>query len=354
MINTWWLKTKALVNRLGVLIWWHLPLRRPIKEKLKTVIYGSLPFLFRQSATYRNWKTFKQMASADYQVDLTKLPGSWPLDRINVELTRPRHYQKSQRQSIVTRTKQRIAVIIHVFYPDIFCELMDKLAAFRDQQCKLFIGTTAELYQTVSDRSKESGYGFFIGISENRGRDILPFLSLADQAINEGYEIILKLHTKRSDHRLSGDLWRKDIYRKLLSPAAVPRILSLFSEYPRLGVLGPAGHLVPLKFYYGSNARAIGYLAYRMRLPVEKLAEIQFVAGSMFYIRAEALKPLLALNLQVGLFEEETGQVDGTMAHAVERAFAISNYVSGHMLADSSSKPSRLGAAPTNDHPFTW
>jgi len=55
----------------------------------------------------------------------------------------------------------------------------------------------------------------------------------------------------------------------------------------------------------------------------------------MFYARKEALLPVLNLNLTEADFEAEAGQKDGTMAHAVERAFAVGLIAAGFQLADT-------------------
>ena len=43
----------------------------------------------------------------------------------------------------------------------------------------------------------------------------------------------------------------------------------------------------------------------------------------MFFVRVSSIKNLLKLDLKESDFENETGQVDGTLAHAIERIFAV-------------------------------
>lgn len=54
-------------------------------------------------------------------------------------------------------------------------------------------------------------------------------------------------------------------------------------------------------------------LCVRLGLPMPRPEADRFAAGSMFWVRTEALRPLLDAHIADWLFESERGQVDGTM-----------------------------------------
>ena len=344
---------RNFIYRKAVRVWWHVPVGRRAKEQIKTITFSCLPFLFKNTRTFRNWEYTRKMQRIDFVFNASDIPGGWPLEKIGEE-----HFEhaitKIHHQNDKKSVTNPLAIIIHVYFEELLPGLLMHLQPFEKSSSKLFVGTTPDKHDAVNRILSKTVFPYHLEVFENRGRDILPFLKLSQLAVNERYGLILKLHTKKSDHRLSGELWRREIYKHLLSPEAVDRLMQVFTLHPELGLIGPAGHIVPMSLYYGGNARAIGYLSHRLRLEPHRLKDMSFVAGSMFYIRAEALKPLLALKLNRDLFEEERGQIDGTMAHAVERVFAVSNAQAGFVLADSNSKPGKLSLVSTNDHPFTW
>jgi O-antigen biosynthesis protein len=117
----------------------------------------------------------------------------------------------------------------------------------------------------------------------------------------------------------------------------------MFDAHPRLAAIGPAGMVLRSTYYWGvrdnalSNRRHVRSLAARLGMHVED-EDFYFVAGSMFWVRPEALAGLLALALSDDDFEREAGQVDGTMAHAMERFLGLLIRSNGFWLADTAGE----------------
>ncbi len=224
-----------------------------------------------------------------------------------------------------TPEQEKIAVVIHTFYPDVFEEIIGYLRCISDD-IQLFITAPAAIIEETR-RILESDTGklsYSLLEVENRGRDILPFLQILKRVKQEGFTTVLKIHTKKSQHRQDGSRWRKDIFEKLLLKENFRAALNYLKEHGEVGMIGPAAHIVPMTTYIGSNLARILALSSRMGIDEETALKLPFVAGSMFICRLKALEPLLALEISPYEFEAEAGQVDGTYAHAIERAFSVS------------------------------
>src|SRR5699024_8907745 len=206
--------------------------------------------------------------------------------------------------------------VIHVWYVELLDEMISALQAC-GIRWRIIITTTPDRTDAVQKRMHNLGLSAEIIVADNQGRDILPFLRVADRLVNEGSGPILKLHTKRSTHRRDGDSWRRDLLERLLSPQRMHRILDAFASDESLGLVTPEGHVQPLHYFWGANRDNVDYLTQRLGIAPPDPQTDLFVAGSMFWVRPSALRPLLDAHLDTWEFEAETGQVDGTFAHAV-------------------------------------
>jgi lipopolysaccharide biosynthesis protein len=165
---------------------------------------------------------------------------------------------------------------------------------------------------------------------ENRGRDIAPKL-LAWPEVYRDYGLMLHIHTKKTDYNSYLERWRTYLFRNLLgSRKTVSDILSLFSGDGRMGMVAPMHHhALNMADPYGANLADMRSLAGRMGIDVGRLRHLDFPAGSMFWARTAALRPLLETGLRHSDFPDELGQKDGTLAHAVERLFLVSCEAAG-------------------------
>ncbi|MGR9087590.1 MAG: glycoside hydrolase family 99-like domain-containing protein, partial [Gammaproteobacteria bacterium] len=220
--------------------------------------------------------------------------------------------------------RRAVAIVIHAFYEEIFDEILGYLERIDSTPLKLYVSAPNNLVESLNRKLSQKQFDFYILPVINRGRDVLPFLKIMPEVIKGGHDFLIKIHTKKSIHRQDGDLWRTDIFEKLLDRQALTDHIELLNEHSEIGILGPAGHIVPMSFYWGSNAARVIHLAARMGLDQETLQGLNFVAGTMFIARIRAIMPLLNLALTDDDFEPEAAQVDGTLAHAIERLFAVS------------------------------
>jgi lipopolysaccharide biosynthesis protein len=214
-----------------------------------------------------------------------------------------------------------VCVVVHAWYIDVLDEIMCRLVE-SGMNCRVVITTTHEHAATVRQRMSTVPMQIEVLSFENRGRDILPFLHACERLIDEGVDVVLKLHTKRSTHRADGEQWRRELIESLLEGDRSKVITEAFRDDSKLGIVAPEGHILPMNYYWGANEKAVCHLTARMGLgKIDKELDT-FISGSMFWIRLAALRPILDIHLEPSSFESERGQVDGTLAHAIERVFA--------------------------------
>ena len=265
-------------------------------------------------------------------------------------VSRVSHDRAVERLSAAKR-RHNTAVVLHLFYPDLWAEFARSLTHLKGEY---------DLYLTVPDDVDESHYAHVLRDVPtatllpfpNRGRDISPFLTVLNVLHALGYSQVCKLHAKRSLHRGDGDFWRREMLEKLLgtSPESCDAIVQAFERDEGLGMVGPDGHWLTYRQYGGiSNERQLCRLATQLQIGEIEPNTLKFFAGSMFWCRPQALSAL-AVNIRPGDFDVEVGQIDGTLAHDLERLMAAACIAAGFRVASNRD----LGQAPTvvRDYPY--
>ncbi|WP_296709987.1 rhamnan synthesis F family protein [Rhodoblastus sp.] len=240
----------------------------------------------------------------------------------------------------------KIGVFIHAYYEQEIVALLPYLAHIR-APFELFVTTDSESKKAFLLETLRPIYGdaVTVGVFDNRGRDIAPkYVGFRDQQL--ACDLVLHLHTKKSLHDSKLAAWRSFMLDCLIgSPATCGGVLDLFANNPKLGVVAP--RIFPAvhpAVRWGENYCKTVYLARRMGVRLERPTQIDFPAGSMFWARSAALRPILDLGLGFGSFEAEGGQVDGTTAHAIERLIFYSAERAGYrsLHAGGSGDPEKF------------
>jgi O-antigen biosynthesis protein len=237
----------------------------------------------------------------------------------------------------------KIAVVCHLYYLD----LADEFIAYFSN-----IPPPYDLYITTTSKDKEVSIrkhftGKLPGIKtiviafENRGRDIYPFISLLKTHL-QVYDVVCKVHSKKSNHNTILPDWRKYLLDNLLGdPLIIKKILSEFITNQQLGMVWPLAH--PYFVNNGSD-KSWGTQMNRKKnhtSAVEHFPELQlgnfdqnisFPVGSMFWFRPETLNLLVQKEISIVDFEEESRQLDGTLAHSLERIFGIISTSVGYQV----------------------
>ena len=238
------------------------------------------------------------------------------------------------------RTGAHIGVHLHLYYHDLWEEISAQLEHL-PQGFGLHV-TTHAAHPALFERITARFPGASITLAQNRGRDIAPFLALLGAGAFDRYAYVCKIHSKKSplsDGRESyvGRAWRRRALHDLLGSAAqVGRIVALFEDDPRTGVAGSARLRRPnprinARQAIGANRRMVEALLARCAGKPTSAA-VDFFAGSMFWFRPAALRPVRALGVRPEDFPTPCERNDGMLDHALERVIPTAAALCGYRV----------------------
>lgn len=233
-----------------------------------------------------------------------------------------------------------IGVLLHVHFPELLGEILEELRAIELPYDLIVTNSSGAPLELPSLEGTACRNVRVLDV-ENHGRDIWPMIQVVNAGYLDPYDLVFKIHTKKSawraEHVLegTGEEWKQGFYRDLLgSPENVRDIVQGLRENPHLGVVTQNGSICGPE-HWGDDLRITAELLRRLDLH-PRPGDLRFPSGSIYWIRGFLLQGLRALELDETHFEPEAGQNDGTTAHGIERLIGILAEEAGFDLAERS------------------
>lgn len=241
-----------------------------------------------------------------------------------------KQYKREMKKLIIERApEKKLAIVIHLYYTETWKELERRLQRLDSSIFDIFITLPShnkdfrEIITTHFPRA-------YILEVPNRGRDVLPFVRVIRALDEAGYEYVLKLHSKKSIHRVDGGDWLDDMVESLIPRStSIQRDIIKTLQKNNTAIIGPQGHYVSMKVNYKPNKGGVKHVLHQIyshevqNRILKNYWRYGFFAGTMFWARLDALMPIVDKWDKVGEFARESGQIDATLAHALERCFSL-------------------------------
>lgn len=226
---------------------------------------------------------------------------------------------------------QKIGLFFHIYFEDLIEECFHYVSNV-PEYTDIFI-TTDEENKKIKIENKFSKLKNKVDVKviENRGRDVSAFLVPNREEILK-YDIACFAHDKKTKQlhpELKGEEFKYKCLENILgNKNFVSNIIDLFIKNPRLGLLSPPApnHAE----FYGNFGREWGE---NYDITIELLKDLNIKSnvdkskapiapyGTMFWFRPKAMKKLLEKTWVYKDFPEEPNKIDGTILHAIERAY---------------------------------
>jgi lipopolysaccharide biosynthesis protein/GT2 family glycosyltransferase len=247
-----------------------------------------------------------------------------------------------------------IAVVLHLFDSGLWPEMREAIERILlpfDLFISLVKGSSEHMRSLITVAFPHA----YIFDFDDRGRDIGPFLVFLQSGVLFGYDLVCKLHTKRSPHYRddphrryeNGDIWRRALIGGVLgSSHLIDQIVSSFRSDPDLGMVVADGNIYRGPEQWASNETLLAELLPRIGISPD-VRDRSFPGGSIFWIRPFLLRTLAGVGIHLRDFDPEPLKVDGGLGHAVERMFGLicedagMRVVESSRLAQAIQQPSR-------------
>jgi lipopolysaccharide biosynthesis protein len=216
-----------------------------------------------------------------------------------------------------------LVITAHIFYPEFAIQFIDSLQQL-PKETKVFATTPSEEIKEDLERYlTAAGNRHDVRLTPNIGRNFGPLLvEFSKQLLME--ESFIHVHSKKSLHSPEiGTDWLKRNTDLLLTPDGLRRVSSIVESIPKVGLVcvDAADLLWGVNFRWGRSRKIVRKTFYEIPgfKNLKLNGRIKFPAGGMFWIRTEAIRPLLEMDWSYENFPREEGQRDGELQHGIER-----------------------------------
>lgn len=239
---------------------------------------------------------------------------------------------------------RRIALIMHLYFDDLIessFEWAEKMPSNTD----IFITTDTEskkkyiehVFKSIKCKSLD------VRLIENRGRDVSALLvGIGPEVLK--YDLVCFFHDKKSTNVSPGSVGDSFAYKcfsnLLYNKCYVKNVINLFEENPRLGlaVPPPPNHGIYHELYgrnWTINFENTKKLCESLDVRVPMNPHVDPIApyGTEFWFRPRAMKKLFEKKWSYEDFPLEPMEMDGTIAHAVERCYQFVAQSEGYYSA---------------------
>lgn len=207
-----------------------------------------------------------------------------------------------------------ILVVFHVFHEDIVADCVGRIRNIPFPHDVLITTPHHERHPAVV-KAKTFIPEARVLFCENRGRDIAPFIRSWHQI--QKYDLCCKVHTKKGDPDYAV-AWKELLLDGVLgTPREIEAIVDAFHTDPNVAIAGNELLYAPHPLFIGRNGANIDQICVKHSIKTYSHDHDGFFMGSMFWIRPSSFSFIEKLaNLE---FEDERGEIDGQLEHALER-----------------------------------
>ena len=248
------------------------------------------------------------------------------------DIKKPDTIDDERDQAWRTIKTKRFAVVLHIHYPELSQALADYLRNI-PFDFDVYISTQQDAIERIRQQfaALSSVQKLDIRSFPNQGRDVGPFLAGFGPELNN-YDILLKLHSKKSPHSNALSGWFLHCLDNLIGSEDVIKTNLLRLADDDGGIVYPVeNYALSLGIKHDScwghqrsNYEKAKPLLNKLGLDhINEHTSFRFPVGTMFWCKREILQPLIDWDLRFDDFDTEGGQIDGTLAHSVERLIGL-------------------------------